>query len=54
MGPQIKSQLDTTAMGLTNNQRAGLETMGPLELAGVPYEEPICRVICFVREIDRL
>ena len=31
--------------GLINNQRARWETMGPLELAVVSEEEPICRVI---------
>ena len=46
MGPQIKSQLATGAWGLINNRRARSETMGPLELAGVPDEEvPICHVI---------
>ena len=34
------------SMGLINNRRARSETMGPLELAGVPDEEvPICHVI---------
>ena len=29
--------------GLINNQRARLEATGPLEVAGAPDEEPICR-----------
>ena len=50
-GPRSRANWPLQRMGLINNRRAHSETMGPLELAGVPDAE-LFAMLFFVREID--